>query len=65
MIDLFNREIVGYASGPNKDAQLFVKAFSCIKNDIESIRLFHSDQGNPVIVIFGATSSKIKKLKGY
>jgi transposase InsO family protein len=46
MIDLFNREIVGYSSGPNKDAQLVVKAFSCIKSDIENIRLFHSDRGH-------------------
>ena len=45
MIKLFNREIVGYSSGANKDASLVVKAFSNIKENIKNIRLFHSDRG--------------------
>jgi len=45
MINLFNREIVGFSSGANKDASLVVKAFSNIKENIKNIRLFHSDRG--------------------
>ena len=30
LVDLFNREIIGYSSGPNKDAALVKKAFSTV-----------------------------------
>ena len=46
IIDLFNREIVGYAAGKNKDASLVYHAFSRIKEDLSKINLFHSDRGN-------------------
>ena len=45
MINLFNREIVGYSAGANKDAALVVKAFSNIKESIKHTKLFHSDRG--------------------
>jgi transposase InsO family protein len=45
MINLFNREIVGYSVGSNKDADLVLKAFSKIKENIKNTRLFHSDRG--------------------
>jgi transposase InsO family protein len=45
MINLFNREIVGYSSGANKDASLVVKAFSNIKESLKQTKLFHSDRG--------------------
>ena len=45
MINLFNREIVGYSSGANKDAMLVVKAFSNIKESLKYTKLFHSDRG--------------------
>ncbi|WJM69166.1 IS3 family transposase [Bacillus velezensis] len=45
-VDLFNREIVGYSTGPNKDALLIYRAFSSIKVDLRKIQLFHTDRGN-------------------
>ncbi|HDI8057855.1 TPA: IS3 family transposase [Staphylococcus aureus] len=44
-IDLFNREIVGYSAGKNKDANLVSKAISRINHNIEQIKLFHTDRG--------------------
>lgn len=46
LIDLFNREIIGYSCGPNKDAQLVYKAISRIQANLNSIQLFHTDRGN-------------------
>jgi len=45
-VDLFNREIVGYSTGQNKDALLVYRAFASIKVDLRKIRLFHTDRGN-------------------
>lgn len=44
-IDLFNREIVGYSAGKNKDANLVVKAISKINHKLKQISLFHTDRG--------------------
>ncbi|HCW8871074.1 TPA: IS3 family transposase [Staphylococcus aureus] len=44
-IDLFNREIVGYSAGKNKDANLVSKAISRINHNLEQINLFHTDRG--------------------
>lgn len=46
LIDLFNREIIGYSAGPNKDANLVYKAFCRVKTNLHSINLFHTDRGN-------------------
>jgi transposase InsO family protein len=46
LIDLYNREIIGYSSGPNKDAPLVHRAFSSIKRNLYSIEYFHTDRGN-------------------
>ena len=46
LVDLFNREIIGYSSGPNKDAALVYKAFSSVKGNLHDIQLFHTDRGN-------------------
>ena len=46
ILDLFNREIIGYSSGPKKDAKLVYKAFSSIQEDLNKIELFHTDRGN-------------------
>lgn len=46
IIDLFNREIIGYATGKNKTADLVYKAFSKIKYDLRKINIFHTDRGN-------------------
>ena len=46
MLDLYNREIVGYAAGKNKNAKLVEKALYSIKYDLRKIDLFHSDRGS-------------------
>jgi putative transposase len=46
LIDLFNREIIGYSTGANKDAGLVYKAFASIKTNLKNISLFHTDRGN-------------------
>ncbi|MDD4680001.1 MAG: IS3 family transposase [Clostridia bacterium] len=46
LIDLFNREIIGYSAGANKDAKLVYKAFASIKTRLDKITLFHTDRGN-------------------
>ncbi len=43
-MDLHNREIIGYSTGPNKDAQLVYKAFSSIKHVLSLVGLFHTDR---------------------
>ncbi|WP_285881207.1 IS3 family transposase [Domibacillus indicus] len=42
-VDLFNREIIGLSTGPNKDESLVVRAFSFIQGDLRDIQLFHTD----------------------
>ena len=46
LIDLFNREIIGYSAGPNKDANLVYEAFATVKANLTEIKMFHTDRGN-------------------
>ncbi len=46
IIDLYNREIIGYAAGINKTSELVIKAISRIKNNLKNIKIFHTDRGN-------------------
>jgi len=46
LIDLFNREIIGFSAGPNKDAALVAKAFSSVQIDLSEINIFHTDRGS-------------------
>jgi len=46
LIELFNREIIGYSAGKNKDATLVGKAFSSVQINLEKISIFHTDRGN-------------------
>lgn len=46
LLDLYNREIIGYAAGKNKDAKLVYKAFSRVQRKLDSIHIFHTDRGN-------------------
>lgn len=46
LVDLFNREIIGYSAGRNKNSDLVLKAFSKIDVNLESIEIFHTDRGN-------------------
>lgn len=46
LVDLFNREIIGYSARKNKDAVLVEKAFSRVNVNLEQIQIFHTDRGN-------------------
>lgn len=46
LIDLFNREIIGYSAGERKDAQLVHRAFASFNGNLGNIKLFHTDRGN-------------------
>lgn len=46
MLDLYNREIVEYVAGKNKNAKLAEKALYSIKYDLRKIDLFHSNRGS-------------------
>lgn len=46
LIDLFNREIIGFSAGRNKDAQLVTQAFARVETNLENINIFHTDRGN-------------------
>lgn len=45
LIDLFNREIIGYSCGKHKDANLVQKAFYSLSIPIKNINIFHTDRG--------------------
>jgi transposase InsO family protein len=46
LVDLFNREIIGFSAGKNKSAELVKKAFQSVKGDLQDIQIFHTDRGN-------------------
>ena len=46
LVDLFNREIIGYSAGKNKDAGLVMKAFRSVNVNLSKINIFHTDRGN-------------------
>ncbi len=46
LIDLFNREIIGYSAGPRKDAMLVYQVFSRINANLNDISIFHTDCGS-------------------
>lgn len=46
LIDLYNREIVGYSSGKNKNTDLVYQAIMRITRPLSKIEIFHTDRGN-------------------
>ncbi|WP_154669821.1 IS3 family transposase [Bacillus niameyensis] len=46
LLDLYNREIVGYSAGKRKDAALVQRAFESIKQPLGKIKMFHTDRGS-------------------
>ena len=46
LVDLFNREIIGYSAGRHKDAELVSGAFAKVNTDLRNIQLFHTDRGS-------------------
>lgn len=46
LVDLYNREIIGYSAGEDKTAELVKEAFQSVEGNLCDIRLFHTDRGN-------------------
>lgn len=46
LLDLYNREIVGYSCGKHKDAKLVYDAFAKITTNLKNICVFHTDRGS-------------------
>lgn len=46
LINLFNREIIGYSAGPKKDAELVYEAFMSTSVNLTKVEVFHTDRGN-------------------
>lgn len=46
LIDLYNREIVGYSDGERKDAALVQRAFASVKCPLGIVKIFHTDRGS-------------------
>lgn len=46
IIDLHNREIIGFSVGKNKDSELVKRAFHSINKPISEISIFHTDRGS-------------------
>lgn len=46
LVNLFNREIIGYSAGPHKTAKLVKQAFMTVSENLGNIHIFHTDRGN-------------------
>lgn len=46
LVGLFNREIIGYSAGIQKDVQLVYDALATVRTDLGNIQMFHSDRGS-------------------
>ncbi|WP_198006273.1 DDE-type integrase/transposase/recombinase [Alkaliphilus oremlandii] len=46
LIDLFNREIIGYSPGPKKDAMLVYGTFAKMNENFNNISILHTNRGN-------------------
>ncbi len=46
ILDLYNREIIGFSAGKEKNALLVYEAFSTIEHNLSNISIFHTDRGN-------------------
>lgn len=45
LVDLANREVIGYSAGANKDADLIEEALLRCRYSLKDIKVFHSDRG--------------------
>ena len=46
LVDLFNREIIGYSAGNRKSAELVQQAFFSVESSLSDIQVFHTDRGS-------------------
>ena len=44
-VDLYNREIIGHSARASKDAALVYRALASIQNNLNTIKIFHTDRG--------------------
>lgn len=44
IVDLFNREIIGYSAGVYKNSELVFDAFATVLVDLSRIQMFHTDR---------------------
>ena len=73
IIDLSNREIIGYAAGQNKNTKLVKEAIYSIRYPLNKLKIFHTDRGNEfdnkaideILDIFGIDRSLSKKGSPY
>ncbi len=69
LLDLHNREIIGYSVGKRKTAKLVYRAFLNCRYTLNKIKIFHTDRGsefknkliNDVIKVFGIERSLSNK----
>ena len=45
LLNIFNREIIGYSAGTKKSAELVKKAFATVKSSLYDLNIFHTDRG--------------------
>ena len=70
LLDLHNKEIIGYSVGENKNAELVYKAFLSCRYPLTEIEIFHTDRGNEFKnklideVIYYLWNKKIIKYQG-
>jgi len=46
LLDLFNREIIGFSAGSRKTADLVFNAFATFDVSLDQIQMFHTDRGS-------------------
>lgn len=46
LLDLYNREIIGYSCGKHKTAELVHQAFAMVKANLNKFDIFHTDRGS-------------------
>src|SRR5699024_1797383 len=46
LVDLYNREIIGFSAGPHKTAALVQRAFASVPYTLNKLKIFHTDHGN-------------------
>ncbi len=73
LVDLYNREIIGYSSSPHKNAELVQRAFATVKYNLQRLELFHTDRGSEfnntlidqALAVFGIERSLSEKGNPY
>lgn len=46
LLDLHNREIIGYSCGKHKNTQLVYNAIATVKTNLYNLQIFHTDRGS-------------------